>query len=415
MPWLWEVWGAAHQLPPAGKWRTWLCMGGRGAGKTRAGSEWVRSMVEGAKPRDDGRCRRVALVGETYDQARDVMVFGDSGLLACSPPDRRPDWIAGTRTLLWPNGAEARVYSASDPEALRGPQFDAAWCDEMAKWKRGRDAWDMLQFTLRLGDDPRAVVTTTPKAVPWVTEMLARPSTVVTKAPTEANAANLAASFLEEVRERYRGTRLARQELDGELLEDVDGALWPLALIEAARGKAPERCDRVVVAVDPPATSGGDACGIVVVGLIRAADPRDWKAVVLEDASAMRASPGQWAAVAVDAARRWSADRVVAEVNNGGELVEQVIRQVDPAVSYRAVHASRGKAARAEPVAALYERGRVVHAGVFAELEAQMGDMTVQGFAGRGSPDRVDALVWGVTELLIRKPPPRGAPTLRLL
>ena len=390
-------------------------MGGRGAGKTRAGSEWVRAMVEGPRPRDAGRCRRVALVGETYDQARDVMVFGESGLLACSPPDRTPEWIAGMRTLRWANGAEARVYSASDPEALRGPQFDAAWCDELAKWKRGRDAWDMMQFALRLGDDPRVVVTTTPKAVPWLTEMLARPSVVVTRAPTEANAANLAASFLEEVRERYRGTRLARQELDGELLEDVDGALWPLALIEAARGRAPERCDRVVVAVDPPATSGGDACGIVVVGLIRAADPRDWRAVVLEDASVMRASPGQWAAVAVDAARRWSADRVVAEVNNGGDLVEQVIRQVDPAVSYRAVHASRGKAARAEPVAALYERGRVVHAGVFAELEAQMGEMTAHGFAGRGSPDRVDALVWGVTELLIRRPPPRGAPTLRLL
>ena len=413
---MFEIWGAAHQLPPEGDWRSWVVMGGRGAGKTRAGAEWVRSVVEGPRPVDSGACRRVALVGETYEQARDVMVFGDSGILACSPPDRRPDWVAGTRSLRWPNGAEARVFSASDPEAMRGPQFDAAWCDELAKWRKGREPWDMLQFALRLGDRPRACVTTTPRAAPVLTELLGRDSTVVTRASTEANRAWLAESFLSEVRTRYAGTRLARQELDGELLEDVEGALWPAGVIEGARVARPEEMDRVVVAVDPPVTGGkaSDACGIVVCGLIRDEEPSKWRAVVLEDASLTGASPARWAAAAVAAAGRWDADRIVAEVNNGGELVETVIRQVDPAASYKAVHASRGKAARAEPVAALYERGRVRHAGVFPDLEAEMGAMTATGFRGTGSPDRVDALVWAVTELLIAGAP-RGVPRLRVL
>ncbi len=416
LPYMFEMWGAAHQLPPAGDWRSWVVMGGRGAGKTRAGAEWVRSVVEGPRPVDAGACRRVALVGETYEQARDVMVFGESGILACSPPDRRPDWISGTRTLRWANGAEARAFSASDPEAMRGPQFDAAWCDELAKWRKGRDPWDMLQFALRLGDAPRACVTTTPKAAPVLTELLGRASTVVTRAATEANRAWLAESFLAEVRARYAGTRLERQELDGELLEDVEGALWPVGIIEAGRLARPEEMDRIVVAVDPPVTgrASSDACGIVVCGLLRAPDPRDWQAVVLEDASVTGASPAAWAAAAVEAGRRWNADRIVAEVNNGGDLVESVIRQVDPAASYKAVHASRGKVARAEPVAALYERGRVRHAGVFAELEAEMGAMTAGGYRGAGSPDRVDALVWAVTELLIAGAP-RGVPRLRLL
>ena len=416
LPYMFEMWGAAHQLPPEGDWRSWVVMGGRGAGKTRAGAEWVRSVVEGPRPVDGGACRRVALVGETYEQARDVMVFGDSGILACSPPDRRPDWIAGTRSLRWPNGAEARVFSASDPEAMRGPQFDAAWCDELAKWRRGREPWDMLQFALRLGKRPRACVTTTPKAAPVLTELLGRESTVVTRAATEANRAWLADSFLNEVRTRYAGTRLARQELDGELMEDMDGALWPAGVIEGARVAPPEELDRIVVAVDPPVTGGAssDACGIVVCGLVRDEEPSKWRAVVLEDASLAGVSPARWAAAAVAAANRWDADRIVAEVNNGGELVETVIRQVDPAASYRAVHASRGKVARAEPVAALYERGRVSHAGSFPELEAEMAAMTSGGFRGSGSPDRVDALVWAVTELLIAGAP-RGVPRLRVL
>jgi phage terminase large subunit-like protein len=236
LPYLFEFWAHPHQLPPEGDWRSWVILGGRGAGKTRAGAEWVRSMVEGARPLDKGVARRVALVGETLDQVREVMIFGDSGIMACSPPDRRPDWLATRRVLRWPNGAEAVACSAHDPEALRGPQFDGAWVDELAKWKRAQEAWDMLQFTLRLGDDPRVCVTTTPRNVGVLKALLDASSTVVTRAPTEANRAYLAASFLDEVRARYAGTRLGRQELDGDLLDAVDGALWTLkALISPGK------------------------------------------------------------------------------------------------------------------------------------------------------------------------------------
>ncbi len=238
LPWIFEFWALPHQLAPEGDWKTWVILGGRGAGKPRAGAEWVRSMVEGATPEAPGRARRVALLGETYDQALAVMVKGESGILACSPPDRCPRWVAGERMLVWPNGAEARLYSAHDPEALRGPQFDAAWVDELAKWKRAEDTWDMLQFGLRLGDDPRQVVTTTPRNVEVLKELLARNNTVVTSAPTEANRAYLADSFLADVRARYGDTKLGRQELDGELVEDMEGALWDRAALEAGRSRS---------------------------------------------------------------------------------------------------------------------------------------------------------------------------------
>ena len=234
LPFLFEFWALEHQLPPEGAWRSWVILGGRGAGKTRAGAEWVRTQVEGARPGDPGLCRRVALVAETIEQARDVMVFGDSGIMACSPPDRRPVWEATKKRLVWPNGAEARVFSAHDPESLRGPQFDCAWADELAKWRRGQDAWDMLQFALRLGEDPRVCVTTTPRNVRVLKMLLESPSTVVTNAPTEANRANLADSFLAEVKARYDGTRLGRQELEGLLLDDVEGALWTPSALERA-------------------------------------------------------------------------------------------------------------------------------------------------------------------------------------
>ena len=235
LPYLFEFWAMPHQLPPAGDWRSWVIMGGRGAGKTRAGAEWVRSKVEGAMPLDTGQCRRIALVGETIEQVREVMIFGDSGILACSPDDRRPDWEATRKRLVWPNGAVATIHTAHEPEGLRGPQFDGAWVDELAKWKRGEEAWDQLQFALRLGDQPQVCVTTTPRNVGVLKRLLNSPSTVVTQAPTEANAANLAASFLEEVRARYRGTRLGRQELDGVLLADAEGALWTSELLEKGR------------------------------------------------------------------------------------------------------------------------------------------------------------------------------------
>ena len=417
LPWLFEVWALPHQLPPEGVWKTWIIMGGRGAGKTRAGSEWVRAEVEGARPLDPGRSKRVALVGETLEQVEKVMVFGDSGIMACSPPDRKPKWEATRRRLVWPNGAVAEAYSAFSPEALRGPQFDAAWADELAKWTKGEEAWDMLQFALRLGPDPRQVVTTTPKNVGVLKAILKNPSTVITQAPTEANRAYLAASFLEEVRARYAGTRKGRQELNGELLEDLEGALWTASMIEAAQAEAPKAFSRVVVAVDPPVTGheGSDECGIVVVGAVTEGPPSDWRAWVLEDASVSAASPDAWARAAVAAMGRHGADRLVAEVNQGGALVESVVRQVDATVPYRAVHAARGKAARAEPVAALYEQGRVHHARGLGVLEDQMCRMTVRGFDGKGSPDRVDALVWALTELIVEPAAKWRRPQVRSL
>ncbi|TCO70920.1 phage terminase large subunit-like protein [Rhodovulum euryhalinum] len=403
LPFLFEFWALPHQLPPDGDWRAWVILGGRGAGKTRAGAEWVRSEVEGPRPLDPGRSRRVALVGETVDQVREVMVFGDSGLMSCSPPDRRPRWEASRRRLVWPNGAVAQVFSAHDPEGLRGPQFDAAWADELAKWKKAEETWDMLQFGLRLGPSPRQCITTTPRNVGVLRSILANPTTAVTHAPTEANRANLAASFLEAVRARYSGTRLGRQELDGVLLEESEGALWTLAGIEAARIDTAPPLDRIVVAVDPPITGhgGSDECGIVVVGARTQGPPQDWSAVVLEDASLTGVAPTVWAQAAIDAMERFGADRLVAEVNQGGDLVETVIRQLDPLIPFRAVHASRGKAARAEPVAALYEQGRIKHLRGLALLEDQMCRMTSRGFDGRGSPDRLDALVWAIHELMI--------------
>ena len=417
LPYLFEFWAHPHQLPPEGDWRSWVILGGRGAGKTRAGAEWVRSMVEGSRPLDTGYARRVAMVGETLDQVREVMIFGDSGIMACSPPDRRPEWLATRRMLRWPNGAEAVACSAHDPESLRGPQFDAAWVDELAKWKRAQEAWDMLQFTLRLGSHPRVCVTTTPRNVGVLKELLSAPSTVVTRAPTEANRAYLASSFLDEVRERYAGTRLGRQELDGELLDQVEGALWTLETLEAVRCDALPDFDRIVVAVDPAASShdGSDACGIIVAGVVTDGPPQDWRAVVLEDATVQGVSPLVWARRAITAMERWGANALVAEVNQGGDMVEAVLRQVDPLVPVLRVHASRSKAARAEPVAALYEQGRVTHHGVFDVLEDEMCRMTRAGYSGAGSPDRLDALVWALTDLVISRAAEWRVPRVRTL
>ncbi len=417
LPWLFEFWALPHQLPPEGAWKSWVIMGGRGAGKTRAGAEWVRAQVEGPRPLDPGRARRVALLGETVDQVREVMIFGDSGILACSPPDRKPVWEATRRRLVWPNGAVAEVYSAFSPDSLRGPQFDAAWADELAKWSKAEEAWDMLQFALRLGEHPQQVVTTTPQNIGVLKAILKNPSTVLTQAPTEANRAYLAASFLEEVRARYAGTRKGRQELDGVLLEDAEGALWTTAMLEAARVEAAGRMSRIVVAVDPPVTGhkGSDECGIVVVGAMTEGPPSDWRAWVLEDASVAAASPDAWARAAVAAMERHGADRLVAEVNQGGALVESVVRQVDPTVPYRAVHATRGKVVRAEPVAALYEQGRVHHLRGLAVLEDQMCRVTARGYEGRGSPDRVDALVWALTELIVEPAAKWRRPQVRSL
>ncbi len=403
LPYLFEFWALDHQRPPEGDWRTWVILGGRGAGKTRAGAEWVRSVVEGGRPGDPGRLRRLALIGETYDQTREVMVFGESGILACSPPDRRPEWIASRKMLVWPNGATAQLFSASDPEALRGPQFDGAWVDELAKWKKAEETWDMLQFGLRLGDCPQICATTTPRGTVFLKALLEAKGTAITHAPTDANRMNLSAAYMDTVRTRYAGTRLGRQELEGQLLMDVEGALWTRAQLDAAHVDEAPELSRVVVAVDPPAKTGAtsDLCGIVVVGLVQRGEPKEWKAFVLADKSLSASTPLGWARAAVAAYDFYGADRLVAEVNQGGDMIEEILRSEAPEVSYRALTASRGKTARAEPVAALYEQGRVRHLPGLEDLEAQMCEMTLSGFVGRGSPDRVDALVWAVHELMI--------------
>ena len=417
LPWIFDFWALPHQVAPVGAWRTWVIMGGRGAGKTRAGAVWVRAQVEGAGPTDHGVAKRIALVGETLDQVREVMIFGDSGILQVSPPDRRPEWEASRRRLVWPNGAVAQIYSAHDPDSLRGPQFDAAWVDELAKWPKAEETWDMLQFALRLGHNPRQVVTTTPQNIGVLKAILKNPSTVCTHAPTDANRAYLAASFLQEVQTRYGGTRLGRQELEGLLIEDLEGAMWNQEMLERARADQLPAFSRVVVAVDPPVSGNKDSdeCGIVVVGAVTEGPPQNWRAYVIEDASVQGVSPDGWARAALAAMARHRGDRLVAEVNQGGDMVKSVIRAIDAIAPIRTVHATQAKHTRAEPVAALYEQGRVFHVRGLAALEDQMVKMTGQGFQGRGSPDRVDALVWALTDLIVEPASRYVAPKVRTL
>ena len=390
----WRFHARKNQLPPPGAWRVWLLLAGRGFGKTRTGAQWVGLQVEAR------RARRIALVAPTADDARNVMVEGESGVLAVSPPGSYPLYEPAKRRLTWPNGAIATLYSADEPNRLRGPQHDAAWCDELAAWRRP-EAWDMLMLGLRLGDDPRAVITTTPKPVRLIRTLLDpnRADVAVTRGTTYDNRANLTAVFFDHIIRRYEGTRLGRQELHAELLEDVPGALWTRETVERARLPEAPRLRRVVVAIDPAITSGegADETGIVVAGI-----GLDGRGYVLDDLSC-RASPAEWARRAEAAYRTWQGDRIVAEVNNGGDLVEATIRTVDPNLPFKPVRASRGKATRAEPVAALYEQGRVHHVGAFPALEDQLCAFTSdfdRRMAGY-SPDRLDALVWALTELMI--------------
>jgi len=401
----WRFWARDTQIAPAGDWRIWLMMAGRGFGKTRAGAEWVRDIAE----RD--RCARIALVGATLDEARAVMVEGESGLLAIAPPHDPPKWEASLRRLTWKTGAEARIFSAGEPESLRGPQHSHAWCDEIGKWPSGTAAWDNLALGLRLGDRPRIVATTTPRPVALLRRLLDREDVAVTGGRTVDNKAHLAADFLAGVTADYAGTRLGRQELDGELVEEIEGALWARALIERCRAREVPDWTRVVIGVDPPAGAGAgsDACGIVVAAL-----GRDGIGYVIEDASVQGLAPEGWAAAVVAAARRHGADRVIAEANNGGAMVESVLRAGDAGLPVRLVHASRGKGARAEPVSVLYERGQVRHVGTFPALEDEMAGFTLDGgYEGPGrSPDRADALVWALTALLLER---RGRPAVRLV
>jgi predicted phage terminase large subunit-like protein len=384
----WSRVGRPEQQAPSGSWRTWLILAGRGWGKTRTGGEWVRDRVM------RGGARRVALVARTASDVRDVIVEGESGILAISPPDERPVWEPSRRRLTWPNGAIATTYSADEPDQLRGPQHDAAWADELAAWKYP-DAWTQLLLGLRLGSDPRVVVTTTPRPTPIIRSLRAAATTHITSGRTIDNAANLAPQFLDAIVRQYEGTRLGRQELDGEILDDSAGALWRWQWIDAARVTRAPDLRRVVVAIDPAASSHdeSDETGIVVAGV-----GHDGRAYVLADASG-RYRPEEWARTALALYREHKADCIVAEANNGGEMVAATLRVHDRGANVRTVHATRGKATRAEPVAALYEQARVSHVGALARLEDQL--TTWDPATSRTSPDRLDALVWALTELLV--------------
>jgi phage terminase large subunit-like protein len=407
----WKGWNARpSQLPPPGEWDNWLVLAGRGFGKTRTGAEWVRANMCGPTPLTGGRWRHLAIIAETAADARDVMV-GDgkqpsdpkagSGILQVHPKDFLPHYEPSKRRLTWPNGAAATLYNAVEPEQLRGPQHDAAWCDELCKWRYQQETWDQLEFGMRTGKNPQKLISTTPKPTLLLKAIIADPATVITRGSTFDNAANLAAKFLGRIKRKYEGTRLGRQELEAEVLDDLEGALWKRSVIDQYRVKLADipPLARVVVAIDPNASSeeNSNECGIVCVGL-----GEDGHGYVLDDVSAVY-SPSEWAAEAISLYYARRADRIVAEINNGGEMVENTIRSVDLNVSYSSVWASRGKFIRAEPVSSLYEQGRVHHVGGFPQLEDQMCSFTVDfdrntmGY----SPDRMDALVWALTELMV--------------
>lgn len=390
----WRAKARPSQLPPPGDWNGWIICAGRGFGKTRAGAE---TLIEGVQ---EGTAGHIALIGATAADVRDIMIEGPSGILPLSPAWCRPEYEPSKRKLTWPNGAVAHAFSSEEADRLRGPQFDFGWCDELAAWADAQTTWDMFQFGLRRGKNPRWIITTTPRPIRLLRELLAREGldVVVTRGTTFENADNLAAPFLKAVRERYEGTRLGRQELNAEILEDVAGALWKREWLDVRRVDAAPDMRRIVVAIDPAVstTDGADETGIIVAG--KGTDDRFY---VLEDLSG-KYGPDEWARRAVAAYARLNADRIIGEKNNGGDMIETVIRPVDRNVSYRAVHASRGKVTRAEPISALYEQGKVSHVGKrLSLLEDQMCAFTSdfdRSTAGY-SPDRVDALVWALAEL----------------
>lgn len=376
------------QIMPEGDWDIWCVLAGRGFGKTRTGAEAVKEEV------DQGRSERIALIAETAADARDVMV---SELLRIFPKETRPTYTKSNRCVTFENGAKAFTYNAVEPDQLRGPQHDFIWHDELAKWKYARETWDQAQFGLRLGRHPRQIVTTTPRPIELIKSIVGggEGKVHVTRGSTMDNRANLAASFMERIQRKYAGTRLGRQELNAEILGDLPGALWRQSTLDTYRVSEAPEMGRVVIAVDPAITNteDSDEHGICVAGI-----GPEQAGFVLEDAS-MSGSPHEWATEAIKKAKEYGADGVVVEVNQGGDMVAHVLRTIAPALNIIEVRATRGKHVRAEPIASLYEQGRIRHVGQFPELESQMTQMTTSGFEGDGSPDRVDALVWALSEL----------------
>ncbi|CAL1691090.1 hypothetical protein MMB232_01225 [Brevundimonas subvibrioides] len=395
---------APHQNPPEEPWRTWVMLGGRGSGKTFAGAFWLHSLAI----RNNFT---FALVGPALHDVREVMVEGPSGLKAMAEGADRPRWEAGRKRLVWPHsGAVAYAFSAEDPDSLRGPQFHAAWADEFCAWRAPERVLSNLRFGLRRGPDPQLVVTTTPRPIAALRTLLAEPGTRTTRGATRDNAANLPPIYLDHLRDLYAGTRLEAQEMEG-LVVEGEGALFRAEDIAAARGERPERLEKIIVAVDPPVTATGDACGIVAAGRSRLRGKDDVAiACVLADRSARGLTPLGWARRVVETARLVEADQIVAEANQGGEMVRTVLQQAGCETRIKLVHATRGKRARAEPVAALYEQGRVVHCGRFNALEEEL--MSLGSEAPGHSPDRADALVWAVSQLLLDRP---AGPRIRLV
>ncbi|MFC1929741.1 DNA-packaging protein [Chloroflexota bacterium] len=386
----WEFWARPKQLPPDWDWYIWLLLSGRGGGKTRTGAELT---IKWAKE----KYSPIALVGQTKADVRDTMVeVGESAILNICPPWFRPEYEPSKRRLTFPNGVLAIIYSGDEPDQLRGPQHSKAWVDELAKFKYPQETWNNLMFGLRMGENPQAVVTTTPRPIPIIKALVNDSRTAVTRGHTLENRDNLAPDFLNYILSRYEGTRLGRQELAGEILDDNPEALWQRDKIDELRVRQHPDLTRVVVAIDPQATNNPESAetGIIVAGTAHISG--QLHGYVLADLT-IKGTPDKWATAGVTGYYNYKADRIVGEVNNGGDMVEHTVRTVDRNVAFKKVHASRGKAVRAEPISALYEQGRIHHVGFFPDLEDQLCEWV----PGDKSPDRLDALVWALTELML--------------
>jgi predicted phage terminase large subunit-like protein len=386
--WRSELNARPNQVAPDGNWTTWLILAGRGFGKTRTGAEWIRERVE------SGMSKRIALIGKTPADVRDVMIEGESGLLNISPPYNMPTYEPSKRRLTWDNGAIAQTFSSYEPDQLRGSQFDTAWADEMASWEYPEETWDNLMFALRLGEKPQVCVTTTPKPLQLLINLRDAKTTVLTKGTSYDNRENLNQQFFDSILSKYKNTRLGMQEIYAEILEESDNAMWKREWLDEGRLiDAPEDLERIVVAIDPAVTSKktSDETGIIVAG-----KDKEGKFYVLNDSSA-RYTPSAWSEKAIMLYNQFQCDKIIAEVNNGGQLVEHTLRTQSENVPYKSVHASRGKRTRAEPIASLYEQGKVHHIGNLERLENQLCNWEAN--SGDPSPDRLDALVWALTEL----------------